>query len=179
MPSSSTAGATPSTAADQPTDTSIRYTHSGYRYVLGYGADHFGIWDRQSPATPTERFARTDDGWRQAWVRFAGLEPNAVEVPQSGSPSPGVGPGSGAAQPDAADRAALKDTHTGQRYILGYGRTFFGIGDRQAPNQPMERFSRDDTGWAAAWSRFTQLETHYTEVGLGGTASGSGSGTGV
>ena len=62
----------------------------------------------------------------------------------------------------------MQYTHSGQRYLLGYGRTFFGIWDRQMPNAPLERFARDDSGWAAAWRRFTQLETHYTEVGLGG-----------
>lgn len=171
------AATTPSEApaAAVPTVTSVRYTHSGYRYVLGFGPDHFGIWDRQSPSAPAERFPRTDDGWRQAWTRFVGLEPNHVAVPQAGD-----------ASTDPSDNDALQYTHSGQRYLLGYGRTFFGIWDRQAPNQPMERFSRDDAGWAAAWRRFTQLETHYTEVGLGGTGSGSGgsaaspgSGTGV
>src|SRR5262249_15570392 len=27
----------------------IRFSHSGYRYILGYGADFFGIWDRETP----------------------------------------------------------------------------------------------------------------------------------
>src|SRR4029079_7726351 len=47
------------------------------------------------------------------------------------------------------------------------------------PNAPLERFARDDSGWAAPWRRFTQLETHYTEVGLGGTGSSGSTGTGV
>ena len=29
-----------------------KYTHSGYRYVLGYGADFFGIWNRENPNVP-------------------------------------------------------------------------------------------------------------------------------
>src|SRR6185436_3547063 len=60
-------------AASSPAEPSIRYTHSGYRYVLGYGPDHFGIWDRQSPTAPAERFPRTDEGWGQAWTRFGSL----------------------------------------------------------------------------------------------------------
>ena len=142
----------------------IKYTHSGYRYVLGFGADYFGIWDRQYPSAPVERFARTDDGWRQAWTRFAGLEPHHQPVPQSSTaPAPG-------------DGDALQYTHSGQRYLLGYGLTFFGIWDRTAPGAPVERFSRDDAGWQAAWRRFTSLETHYSEVGLGGgSSSGSSS----
>ena len=166
--------ATAPAAAAAPTSSStepeIRYTHSGYRYVLGFGPDHFGIWDRQSPNTPAERFPRTDEGWGQAWTRFVALEPNNMAVPQ---------PGQTAVVADPTDKDVMQYTHSGQRYLLGYGRTFFGIWDRQMPNAPMERFARDDSGWAAAWRRFTQLETHYTEVGLGGTGSSGSTGTGV
>jgi len=157
-------------AASSPAEPSIRYTHSGYRYVLGYGPDHFGIWDRQSPNAPAERFPRTDEGWGQAWTRFVSLEPNHMAVPQ---------PGQATAIADPTDKDVMQYTHSGQRYLLGYGRTFFGIWDRQMPNAPLERFARDDAGWAAAWRRFTQLETHYTEVGLGGTGSSGSTGTGV
>jgi hypothetical protein len=66
-------------------------------------------------------------------------------------------------------------THSGQRYLLGYGRTFFGIWDRQAPTTPVERFTRDDAGWRLAWGRFTSLETHFTEVGLAGGGQASAS----
>ncbi|MFN2589607.1 MAG: hypothetical protein ABR518_02420 [Actinomycetota bacterium] len=65
-------------------DHAVRYTHSGTRYVLGFGQDFFGIWDRQSPDAPMERFPRTDEGWRDAWVRFTGMENRWVEVPRSG-----------------------------------------------------------------------------------------------
>lgn len=160
-------GSTPPPSSPEP---SIRYTHSGYRYVLGYGPDHFGIWDRQSPSAPAERFPRSDDGWGQAWTRFVSLEPNNVAVPQ-------VGQSTVAADPQ--DNDVMQYTHSGQRYLLGYGRTFFGIWDRQMPQAPLERFARDDAGWAAAWRRFTQLETHYTEVGLGGTGASGSTGTGV
>jgi hypothetical protein len=161
---------------------SVRYTHSGYRYVLGYGADFFGIWDRQAPASPSERFPRTDDGWRQAWTRFAGLEPNHTAVPQeatAGSPagSTAAAATAGMASPtqavDPSDNDVVQYTHSGQRYLLGYGRTFFGIWDRQNPISPVEKFPRDDAGWEAAWRRYTDIETHYTEVSLG-SQSGSG-----
>jgi hypothetical protein len=146
----------------------VRYTHSGFRYVLGYGADFFGIWDRQSPSVATERFPRTDDGWRQAWLRFAALEPNHATVPGDGaSPTTAPAPGPAGAAVDPSDTSALQYTHSGTRYLLGYGRTFFGIWDRQAPNTPVERFARDDAGWAAAWARYTQMETNFTEVKLG------------
>ena len=155
--------------ASAPSDTSgdVRYTHSGFRYVLGYTADSFGIWDRQAPSDPTERFPRTDDGWRQAWLRFSSLEPNHVQVDQQGGTPPAAqSPTSGAAV-DPNDNAAVQYTHSGARYLLGYGRTFFGIWDRQAPTTPVEKYPRDDAGWAAAWGRFTQIESNFTEVGLG------------
>lgn len=155
------------TAQNPTAGADVRYTHSGYRYVLGYTADAFGIWDRQSPAQPSERFPRTDDGWRQAWLRFVALEPNNAAVDQLGSASLSSTPASGIAM-DPDDVAAVQYTHSGSRYLLGYGRTFFGIWDRQSPATPVEKFPRDDDGWAAAWTRFTQIESNYTEVKLGG-----------
>ncbi len=169
------------TAAPVPGDmSSVRYTHSGYRYVLGYGADFFGIWDRQSPATATERFDRTDDGWRRAWMRFSSLEPHHTAVPQSTEDATtpataGQPPGTTALAPDSSDHDVLQYTHSGTRYLLGYGRTFFGIWDRQAPATPVEKFPRDDAGWAAAWRRYTQIEQHFSEVSPGGGQPAAGS----
>jgi hypothetical protein len=166
--------AAPNTEASSPaqpaSEGDVRYTHSGYRYVLGYSADSFGIWDRQSPAQPSERFPRTDDGWRQAWLRFVALEPNnsAVDQAASGHDQPSASTPPSASPMDPDDMVAVQYTHSGTRYLLGYGRTFFGIWDRQAPATPVEKFPRDDAGWAAAWGRFTQIESNFTEVGLGG-----------
>ncbi len=155
----------------EPTETSsVRYTHSGFRYVLGYGADFFGIWDRQSPSVAAERFPRTDDGWRQAWLRFAALEPDHTSVPADGPAGPAPvhaqTPTPEAVAMDPDDTAAVQYTHSGTRYLLGYGRSFFGIWDRQSPDLPVERFARDDSGWAAAWGRYTQMESNFTEVKL-------------
>jgi hypothetical protein len=158
---------------------SAQYTHSGFRYVLGFVADSFGIWDRQSPGAPVETFPRTDDGWRSAWIRFVSLEPNhqpvgsgsqqstaaAPTVPQSAA-SPHVAPA-----PDPTDDQVLQYTHSGSDYLLGYGRTFFGIWLRTDPSRPLERFPRDDAGWVAAWRRFTTIESNYAEVGLGSSGS--------
>jgi hypothetical protein len=58
----------------------VEFTHSGERYLLGYSGDHFGIWDRQSPAQPIERYPRTDEGWRQAWQRYAAIESNWMDL---------------------------------------------------------------------------------------------------
>ena len=155
----------------------VQYTHSGFRYVLGYGADSFGIWDRQSPGAPAETFPRTDEGWRAAWIRFVSLEPNHVPVGTAASgvaTGPSAAPSSPspvAAAPDPGDDQALQYTHSGSTYLLGYGRTFFGIWQRNDPTTPVERFPRDDAGWAAAWRRFTSIETNYAEVGIGGSGS--------
>ena len=166
------AGAASTAPAAEPAQ--VQYTHSGHRYVLGYGADFFGIWDRSSPGAPAERYARSDEGWGQAWTRFATLEPNHVAVPQATQASPSPQWGSQPPPVAPGDTDALQYTHSGQRYLLGYGQTFFGIWDRTAPTEPVDRFGRDDAGWQQAWVRFTSLETHYSEVGLGGS-SGSGS----
>jgi hypothetical protein len=58
----------------------VEFTHSGERYLLGYGRDYFGIWDRQSPSTPTYRFARTDQGWVQAWQKYVAIESNFMDL---------------------------------------------------------------------------------------------------
>lgn len=58
----------------------MQYSHSGVRYLLGYSATSFGIWDRERPSAPVETFPRTDDGWRAAWLRYSALEPTNVDV---------------------------------------------------------------------------------------------------
>ncbi|MFL5790487.1 MAG: hypothetical protein ACJ76A_03195 [Actinomycetota bacterium] len=146
--------------------TAQKYTHSGYRYVLGYGADFFGIWNRDNPTTPTERYPRTDQGWRDAWAKFASLEPNQVPVPDA-TAGPTANPMTNNApqlQMNPNDTQVLQYTHTGTRYLLGYGQTFFGIWDRQDPAAPVERFPRSDDGWGQAWRRYTQVENNFTEV---------------
>jgi hypothetical protein len=69
-------GAAPAPQAEQK----IEFTHSGERYLLGYGADFFGIWDRQAPAMPIERFPRNDAGWGQVWQRYATIERNWMDL---------------------------------------------------------------------------------------------------
>jgi hypothetical protein len=68
----------------------VRFSHSGERYVLGFGQDLFGIWDRGVPGGPVFSYARTDDGWDQAWHQFIGLEPRAIEVPTQRVTAPDV-----------------------------------------------------------------------------------------
>jgi hypothetical protein len=76
-------------AAAAPTTTAagqVQFSHTGQRYLLGYDAADFGIWDRGAPGAPVERFPRSDDGWSQAWRRYASLEPNSQPV-QAGPPA--------------------------------------------------------------------------------------------
>jgi hypothetical protein len=178
-PASSASAATSATAGSSSDP--AQYTHSGFRYVLGYVADSFGIWDRQAPGAPVERFPRTDDGWRSAWIRFVDLEPNHQQVgsggqqpvasPAAPASAPMEAPPQTAPAPDPSDDQVLQYTHSGSDYLLGYGRTFFGIWLRTDPSRPLERFPRDDAGWAEAWRRFTTIESNYAEVGLGSSGS--------
>ena len=73
---------------EQPStgDEALQFTHSGARYLLGYGRDFFGIWDRQGGHGPVSRYPRTDEGWRSAWLSFSAREPQSAEV--------GIGPAS-------------------------------------------------------------------------------------
>ena len=68
-------------------DQALQFTHSGSRYLLGYGRGFFGIWDRQGGSEPLSRFPRTDEGWRDAWLAYSAMEPSSTEV---GIGSPGA-----------------------------------------------------------------------------------------
>jgi zinc-ribbon domain len=78
----------PVPAAPRPEDEALQYSHSGQRYLLGYGIDFFGIWDRLQPGAPVRRFPRTDDGWRQAWSMYASMEPYRAEVGMTSGRAP-------------------------------------------------------------------------------------------
>jgi hypothetical protein len=68
-------------AASAPTaDAKVEFTHTGARYLLGYGADYFGIWDRNAPQQPLERFPRNDQGWGAAWQRYSSIETNWMDL---------------------------------------------------------------------------------------------------
>jgi zinc-ribbon domain len=71
-----------------PAEEAEQYTHSGQRYLLGYGPSFIGIWDRSGPPGPVERFPRTNEGWTVAMARFSALEPHPVEVGLGGSSGP-------------------------------------------------------------------------------------------
>jgi hypothetical protein len=76
------AAETPAAAAAQPpvAEAKIEFTHTGSRYLLGYAPDHFGIWDRNTPQQPVEKFPRNDDGWAAAWARYSSIESNWMDL---------------------------------------------------------------------------------------------------
>ncbi len=77
------------------TDQALQYSYSGQRFLLGYGADFYGIWDRGSLVAPVRRYPRTADGWRDAWLEFSSWEPNAAEVGLTSAAPSGPGYASG------------------------------------------------------------------------------------
>ena len=103
-----------------------------------------------------ERFALLRDGALQFLAVLCATVALSAQAPPSTTPQ---------TQPDPTDNAVVQYTHTGTRYLLGYGRTFFGIWDRQNPSTPLERFPRTDDGWGQAWRRYTQIENNFSEVG--------------
>jgi len=75
-----TAAASTAQAASPVGEAALQFSHSGARYLLGYGIDFFGIWDRETPGGPVQRFPRTDDGWRDAWRAYSTMEPDSMPV---------------------------------------------------------------------------------------------------
>jgi uncharacterized membrane protein YeaQ/YmgE (transglycosylase-associated protein family) len=95
-----------------PAEEALQYTHSGGRYLLGYGPTTFGIWDRQGSDAPVERFPRTAEGWEMARARFSQLEPHSLEV-GLGPPGLGSGPPPGTVPSGAGgSRGGLAPTST-------------------------------------------------------------------
>ena len=88
----------------------------------------------------------------------------AVEAAPVAQPAAAAEPAP-AAQPPVAAR--IEFTHTGSRYLLGYAPDHFGIWDRNAPQQPLETFPRNDTGWGAAWARYASIETNWMDLRTG------------
>jgi hypothetical protein len=73
-------------------DQRLGVIHQGSRYVFGFAATYYGIWDDSAPGEPVERFPATAAGRSDAWRRFEELDPAAAEVdPVSiGFPAPAV-----------------------------------------------------------------------------------------
>ncbi|HEX9236311.1 MAG TPA: DUF4328 domain-containing protein [Actinomycetota bacterium] len=89
----------------------VRFSHSGERFVLGYGREFFGIWDRTASGGPVARFPRTDAGWVQAWNEFTRQEGRFVEVSAVG-PATSVQPQSATGGSAAAVIGEAPSTQT-------------------------------------------------------------------
>ena len=96
---------------------------------------------------------------------IAASTPAAVEAAPVAQAAAMADPASAAQPPVAAAR--IEFTHTGSRYLLGYAPDHFGIWDRNAPQQPLETFPRNDQGWGAAWSRYVSIETNWMDLRTG------------
>lgn len=108
-----------------------------------------------SPGGPSDSAA----GWAAAPSSFATLP-----VVSAGQAAIG--------QPPQAGEQALQYSHSGQRFLLGYSISSYGIWDRTNPGTPVQRFPRTDDGWRQAWATYSAWEPNSAEVGL--TSSGSG-----
>lgn len=99
-------------------------------------------------------------------------EPKAAEAAPAAAPAAAATPqpagvqAAPAAQPPVSE-AKIEFTHTGSRYLLGYAPDHFGIWDRNTPQQPVETFPRNDDGWAAAWARYSSIETSWMDLRTG------------
>lgn len=94
----------PPSALPGEEDRPLRLSHTGDRYVLGYGRDSFGIWERADLGRPVRRFPRTDEGWREAWAAYVAMEPNPTAVGPSAVPL-ASGPGPSAPGPPRVNGA--------------------------------------------------------------------------
>jgi len=90
----------------------------------------------------------------------------AAAQPAAATPQPAGAQATPAAQPPVAE-AKIEFTHTGSRYLLGYAPDHFGIWDRNTPQQPVETFPRNDDGWAAAWARYSSIESSWMDLRTG------------
>ena len=96
------------------------------------------------------------------------VEPAATPRPSAQVPAAAVAEQAAATAAAApAPEAKIEFTHTGSRYLLGYALDHFGIWDRNAPQQPVETFPRNDDGWAAAWARYASIETSWMDLRTG------------
>lgn len=112
------------------------------------------------PATEAEPQAVEASADQVGAVAAPAAEPPAAE------PAAAQAPAAAAGQPPVAE-AKIEFTHTGVRYLLGYAPDHFGIWDRNAPQQAVETFPRNDEGWQAAWARYVSIESSWMDLRTG------------
>ena len=130
---------------------------------------HCGTAFASAPAAPADPAAEssTDPSTAETFT------PGAVTSGQSEEPGPAsVFEDAAEAAPSDGPRVgegALRFSHSGETYILGYAADFFGIWDRNQPGGPILQFPRTDLGWNEAWNRFSGMEKRFVEVPQVGT----------
>jgi hypothetical protein len=75
-----------------------------------------------------------------------------------------AGPAEGSSTGRVVGDGALRFSHSGTTYLLGWGASFFGIWDRNVGGGAVRMFPRTDDGWRAAWLEYTRMETNYVAV---------------
>jgi hypothetical protein len=103
----------------------------------------------------------------QPRVEPAATPQPAAQAPAEAAPEQAAPSAAPAAAAAPTPEAKIEFTHTGSRYLLGYAPDHFGIWDRNAPQQPVETFPRNDDGWAAAWARYAAIETSWMDLRTG------------
>ncbi len=98
-PGTATSGPSGPGPSGQVGEGAVQFSYSGSRYLLGFGADVFGIWDRIAPGGPVRTFPRTDEGWSAAWTAYRQLEDSFVPVGVGGPAPRGTSAGPVAARP--------------------------------------------------------------------------------
>jgi hypothetical protein len=117
---------------------------------------------------PTEAKAPTEQAAPAGQMAPAQATPAAQSAPAQMAPAQAASaPAASAGGPAPTAEPKIEFTHTGSRYLLGFGADFFGIWDRNAPQQPIERFPRNDAGWAAAWQRYASIEASWMDLRTG------------
>ena len=98
-------------------------------------------------------------------------EPAPVPEPRGQSVTPPP------AAPEGTTPERVEFDYSGERFVLGHGPDSYGIWDRLAPGQAIQRFALDGAGWAAAWELFSSWEPGAVPVRADGHApapAGSG-----
>ncbi|HVY48505.1 MAG TPA: hypothetical protein VHB21_21600 [Minicystis sp.] len=111
--------------------------------------------------------------WTMLWRRLRGLSWQAVELDEVDTHDPeifkrtrvmpNVVKPSRAARRSAiaAPKGPPPDVNVaqkGERFMLGWCGSYFGIWDAWAPAEPVRRFAQDPDGWQRAWNEFSELE---------------------
>jgi hypothetical protein len=75
-PGAQTTAEIPSPIREEP----LIHMQAGARYQLATGSDFYGIWEGNLEGSPMSTFPGTDEGFSEAWRRYAQLEPSSRRV---------------------------------------------------------------------------------------------------